>query len=127
MTKSQALNAFWSSFGWPAINEQSDVDETTAHDMGLDVKRIEYEDSTGDYTGPVALTASLYHYSGAWTEVREKAQEIRDAIDQGYIAPIDGGYLWIKARNPFTIDSVPANAGWRRVILNIEVDYLTAK
>ena len=126
MTKSQALYNFWSSFGWPAINEQSDVDEDTMEILGDGKRRIEYEDSTGDYTGPVTLTASLFHYSHAWTEVKAKAQQIREYIGNGYLAPIDGGYLWIKARNPFTMDSAPSDVGWRRIVLNIEADFLTA-
>lgn len=126
MTKSQALYEFWASFGWPAINEQSDIDEATAKVLGFDKKRIEYEDKTGDYTNSVALTASLFHRSTSWEEVKAKAQEIRDFIDQGYRIPIDGGYIWIKAQNPFTLDSAPADIGWRRIVLNIEVDFLTA-
>ena len=127
MTKSQALYAFWASFGWPAIDEQSDVDEEAAKDLGLDVRRIEYEDSTGDYTGPVALTASLFHHSPSWTEIKAKAEEIRAFIGVGgYRTAIDGGYLWITARNPFTQDSAPADQGWRRIILNIDAHFLTA-
>ena len=132
MTKSQALYSFWASFGWPAINEQSDISEETAWALGLDKKRIEYEDSTGDFTGSVALTASLFHYSESWAEVRAKALEIREFIGHGYRVPIDGGYLWIKARNPFTTDGSgssdykDSDKSWRRVILNIEADFLTA-
>lgn len=126
MTKAQALYSFWSSFSWPAVNEQSDIDETTAAELGFDNRRIEYENRTGDFTGPVALTASLFHRSTSWAAINAKAEEIRAFIGQGYKMPIDGGYLWITAQNPFTQDSAPADIGWRRIVLNINANFLTA-
>lgn len=125
MTKEQALHAFWASFGWPAVNEQSDIDETTAKEMGMDVRRIEYEVRTGDYDQPLALTASLFHRSTSWTDINDKAQQIREFIGTGYRIAIDDGYLWITAGNPFTSDEAPANIGWRRIILNISANFLT--
>ena len=125
MTKEQALHAFWASFGWPAVNEQSDIDEATAKELGMDVKRIEYEVRTGDYDQSLALTASLFHRSTSWAEINDKALEIREFIGSGYRASIDGGYLWITAGNPFTSDEAPADIGWRRIVLNINANFLT--
>ena len=125
MTKEQALHAFWDSFGWPAVNEQSDIDEATAKELGMDVRRIEYEVRTGDYDQPVALMASLYHRSTSWTEINDKAKQIREFIGSGYRIPIDGGYLWIAANNPFSSDATTADIGWRRIILNINANFLT--
>ncbi len=126
MTKRQAIHTFWSSFDWPAINEQSDIDEDTAKELGFDTRRIEYEFRSGDYSEPVALTASLFQRSDSWTDIDAKAREIRAFINHGYREPIDGGYLWITAGNPFTNDEAPAETGWRRVILNINAHFLTS-
>ena len=126
MTKRAAIHAFWAQFGWPCINEQSDIDEATAQELGFDKKRIEYEFRAGDYTEPIALTASLFHRSTSWTEIDAKADEIRATIGQGYKTPVDGGYLWITAGQPFTNDEAPADVGWRRIVLNINVNFLTS-
>jgi hypothetical protein len=37
-----------------------------------------------------------------------------------------GGYLWITAGQPFTGDEAPADAGWRRVVISINVNFLTS-
>ena len=126
MTKSQALYNFWASFGWPAINEQSDISEETAWALGLDKKRIEYEDSTGDFTGSVALTASLFHYSESWAEVRAKALEIREFIGHGYRVPIDGGYLWIVRGQPFAQRMNDEDDMIRRIYIMLNAEFLTA-
>ncbi len=127
MTKEQALYAFWSSFGWPAVDEQSDIDEDAAEEMGLRNQRIEYEVRTGDWTQPIALTGSLFHRSTSWAVVTQKAKEIEDFLGVGgYRMRVDGGYLWITRSNPFLSHDAPSDPSERRVILNINANFLTA-
>jgi len=128
MDKAQALDGFWSGFGWPAFNEQGNYDELSAADLGIEDRYILYEVQTGDYTSEIALTAQLFHRSVSEETVSRKAQEIADFIGfGGKVLPIDGGWLWIKRGNPF---SQPlrdeSDPDWRRTIINISVDFLTA-
>lgn len=123
MDKSQALSYFWNSFGWTALDEQGDYDERERLEIGD--RYILFENQTGDYTGPVSLTASLYHRSSSWETISLKMQEIADAIGQGTRLVIDGGYLWIKRQNPFSRHMEDQSRDWRRILLNIEVDFLT--
>lgn len=128
MNKSQALYSFWSQFDWEAIDEQSAYDEAVAEKLGLKDRYITFENQTGDYTEPIALTASLWHRSTSFDTVTKKMQEIEDFIGVGgYRTPIDGGYLWITRRNPFSQHG-PAESGYdmRRIILNIQAAFLTA-
>lgn len=128
MNKAQALQSFWSSFGIPAVDEQSAYDDMTMEALGNPPMYITYEVQTSNLGEPTALTASIWKRSTTWAAVQEKADEIAAYIGWGgKVLPIDGGYLWVKLRQPFAQriftdqdDSI------RRMYLNISVDYLTA-
>lgn len=129
MDKAQAINAFWSSFGWYAIDEQSAYDEDTLKDMNITYPYISYETVTGNMTGgEVALTASLWDKSTSWLEISKKADEVADAIGYGgKIIKIDDGYLWLKLGSPFAQRMpVESNDSIRRIYINITAEYLTA-
>lgn len=128
MDKIQALDAFWNSFSWPAIDEQSAYDEGTFEALGIGDRYITYEVSTSNFGEPVALTASLWHQSTRWEEISQKADEIAEYIGYGgKLIKIDGGYMWIKLGTPFA-QRMPVEDKllMRRIYLNISVDYLTA-
>lgn len=128
MDKAQALYSFWSSFDWPALNEQGSYDEVNLSDLDIEDRYILYEVQTGDYQTEIPLTASLFHHSMSEETVSKKAQEIADYIGEGVkVFTIDGGYLWIKRRNPFSQPMRDeSNPDWRRTIINISVEFLTA-
>lgn len=128
MDKAQALYNFWSGFDWPALNEQGNYDEVNMADLGVDDRYIMYEVQTGDFTADIALTASLFHRSMSDETVSRKAKEIEEYIGiGGKVIPIDGGYLWVKRRNPFSQPMRDeSNPDWRRTIINISVEFLTA-
>lgn len=127
MDKTQALYQFWNSFGWPALDEQGDYDEKDLADLNIDDRYIMYEVKTGDYSGPVLLTASLFHRSALWEVISQKAQEISDYIGQGLCMQIDNGYIWIKRSNPFAQHMADTQEQtMRRIVLHIEVDFLTS-
>ena len=128
MNKAQALQSFWSSFGIPAVDEQSAFDDMTMEALGNPPMYITYEVQTSNLGEPTPLTASIWKRSTTWAAVQEKAEEIAAYIGWGgKVFPIDGGYLWVELRQPFAQriftdqdDSI------RRMYLNISVDYLTA-
>lgn len=133
MNKVQALAAFWDSFGWNAFDENS-VPEEYPTGVKLVPPYITYQvatDSLNDYG--IALTASLWHKSPdtltkvGWAEVTLKSEEISAAIGRGgKVMPYEGGYLWIKRGSPFAQRmSDPEDDLIRRIVLNIEAEYLS--
>ena len=128
MDKAQALHSFWSSFSWDAIDEQSAYDTKTMEDFGSPDRYITYEVATGSLGEPVALSASLWLHSTSWAVISQKADEIAAYIGYGgRMIPVDNGYLWIKLGNPFA-QRMPdeSERDFRRILLNISVDFLTA-
>lgn len=128
MDKAQAIHTFWSSFDWEAIDEQSAYDTGTMKDLGDPDRYITYEVITGSLGNPLMLTASLWHRSTSWATITNKADEIAAYIGYGgLVFAVDGGRLWIKLGQPFA-QRMAAEAGYdmRRIVLSIEVDYLTA-
>lgn len=128
MDKDQAIHAFWDGFEWPAIDEQSSYDEETMKELGITDRYISYEVMTGSLGNPLQLTASLWLRSTAWDVITRKKKEIAAYIGYGgKVIVVDDGKLWIKLANPFG-QRMPAESGydWRRIVLTIEVDFLTA-
>ena len=127
MNKASALNTFWSSFGIPAIAENSSYDEQVMEGFGDPDLYITYEIATGNVEASVALTASIWHRSTSSETIEEKQQEIADYIGYGgRTVKVGGGYLWVKLRQPFAQEAESGNNDLRRMLLNIEADFLTA-
>ena len=121
MTKGQAIQQFWESFGLPAY------DEPTVPDDAL-FPYITYSVHTGSLGDLCIVNASLWYKSYSWKEISEKTEEISKAI--AHMNPpsiaIDGGRLYITKGVPFaqrmreeTDDSI------RRMLLNINYEFLT--
>jgi len=123
MDRAQALQTFWSSFGLTAIDEQSAYDTT----IPMPDKYITYEVQTANIPGTVFLTASLWYKSTSWAAISQKADDIAQYIGYGgKVLPVAGGFLWIKLGSPFAVRMAVEQDNFRRIILNISVDYLTA-
>ena len=123
MNKAQAIHNFWSSFDLLAIDENSAYDEQN----DLPSEYITYEVQTANIGEPVAITASLWYKSTKWAEITQKADEIAAYIGYGgKVIPIDGGYMWVKLGSPFSQRMAVEDDVIRRIILNINVDFLTA-
>lgn len=123
MNKAKAIHEFWSSFGLTAIDEQSAYDEN----IDLPANYITYELQTSSFDSEVALTASLWYYTTSWVEITQKADDIAEYIGYGgRIIKVDGGYIWIKLGQPFAQRMAVEQENYRRIILNITVDFLTA-
>lgn len=123
MNKAQALQQFWSSFDLLAIDEQSAYDEG----MELPSKYITYEVQMSDFGEPLQLSASVWYYSTSWMEITQKVNEIAESIGYGgKMIKVDGGYVWIKLGRPFAQRMSAEQENFRRYVLNISVDFLTA-
>lgn len=121
MDKHQALYAFWSSFGIPAYDQYTVPD-------GAALPYLTYEDITDSLGTVVHMTSSLWYRSPSWTEISRKAQEIADAIEAMYpiTIPLDTGRLYLARGTPWAQRmNDPDDGGLRRVVLNLQAEYLT--
>lgn len=128
MDSSEALNAFWNSFGWEAIDEMSSYDEGAIEALNIPDHYITYEVQIGELGEPVALTGSLWHRSTSWALIEAKAQQICRTIGEGGIKqPYTGGQIWITRRMP-SYQRMPdeSNYDMRRIIININAEFLSA-
>lgn len=119
MNAMQALQSFWAGFGLPAYDENTVPDNA-------EMPYITYESARGFFNNTVSMTASLWYYSPSWAAISAKEEQIADYITRGgrQIA-FNGGALWIKRGNIWAqrmADS--ADDMIRRIILNLEVEYL---
>ena len=121
MDKAQALHSFWSSFVWPAYDEYTVP-------TGSSMPYITYEVSTDSLDSPVSLTASLWCHSMSWAEISQKADEIAARLSAGgQVIKLDNGFLWLTPGSPFAqrMDE-PSDDSVRRIILNVQAEFLTA-
>ena len=130
MDKAQVLHLFWSSFGLPAIDENSAYDRAAMQEQGITFPYISYEVASGNLSEfNQQLTGNLWYRSTSWQAVSEKAQEIADAIGYGgKIYPVNGGYLRIMLPLNSIIYRRVADPddSIRRISFTIAVDFLTA-
>lgn len=124
MDSLKAINTFWNTF-------LKAYDENTVPESAMVVnggKYITYNVSTSYFDEPVMLSASLWYKSTSWAEITKKAEEIGETIGiGGMVIPCDDGYIWIKRGVPFSQRMSDEDDTIRRIYINIEVEYLTAK
>lgn len=121
MDKHQALFSFWSSFGLPAYDQYTVPD-------GATLPYITYEDLTDSLGNVVNMTASLWYRDQSWAAISRKAQEIADAIEamDPITLPLDTGRLYLTRGTPWAQRmNEPDDSGIRRVVLNLQAEYLT--
>ena len=121
MNKVQALNSFWNSFGIPAYDENTVPDD-------VEMPYITFEVSTGRIEDAISLSASLWYRSQSWSEITEKADEIGQALNEMPSAiKLDNGRLYLYQGSPFQMRMAePDDAGVRRILLNVQTEFLTA-
>lgn len=129
MNKAQAIQAFWSSFGLEAY------DENTVPDKIPD-KYITYSVATDSLDRVVNLTASIWERNtNSWAFVEETADEIARVLEQrdfsnlGTAAPsipIDNGRVFLTKGSPFAQRLAdPGSDLTRRIYLNVQAEFLT--
>lgn len=124
MNKYQALQYFWSLFDWAAYNENTVPDDALEKNNG---KYITYEAAADSIGQTMVLSASLWHKSTSWTEIHAKAQEVSEYIELHFPPeiPVDGGYVKIRKGTPFASDMADEDDTIRRVLLQVQVEFLT--
>ena len=126
MTKDQVIHAFWSSFGLKAYDENTVSTGTSAGEQPA-MPYITYNLTLDGTMERTVMTASLWYRSTSWLEIDAKAEEISE-----YLTPprtpfvCDNGRIWIKkGRNFAQRMKDPDDNMVRRIVLRIEVEYLT--
>lgn len=128
MDKMQALYSFWSSFGIPAIDEQSAYDEKYMEQLGITFPYISFEASVSEIDEPVALSADIWYRSTSWAGIEAKVQEIAAAIGYGGVkVNYDDGQIWIMRGTPaYQRMSAENSFDIRRIHININAEFLSA-
>ena len=121
MDKSQAIDNFWNRFGLPAYDENTVPDDAA-------LPRITYSVETDSLDNQLLLTASIWYRSKSWKDASKKAEEIGEYITK-MMPPtiqIDTGRLYIAKGTPFAQRMTDPDDSIRRILLNIDAEFLTA-
>lgn len=121
MNKSQAINAFWNSFGIPAYDENSVPD-------GATFPYITYAEATDSLDNVVYLTASIWDKSTSWQNVTLKSEEVARKLGEYgfYRMKLDNGYVWLVKGSPFAQRMGDTDDRIKRIFLNVQAEFLTA-
>ena len=123
MNKFEAIQAFWSSFGLKAY----DASTVPTGDLKPEYPYITYDVTVGSLGEYTAMSASIWYYGSGWSAAVTKMTEIETAIGRGGVMlPCDGGAVWIKRGSPFAQRTPDPNDMIRRILLNIEAEFVTA-
>lgn len=118
MDKEQTLNQFWNSFGVPAYDNYTVPDDAA-------FPRITYDVTVNDFGIPTSLFASIWDRNTSWGRITELAHEIDSRLSEGgQMVSYEDGALWIKKGNPFQQRMGDPDDTIRRIIVNIEIEYL---
>lgn len=121
MTKAEALQTFFSSFGLTAYTSTSVPDDVI-------FPYLTYELITGAWGDEqAAITVNLWFYTESEAVPNAKAEEISKAIGLGgEILPCDDGVIWIKRGSPWCQSlSDETSRTIKRRYINITAEYLT--
>lgn len=121
MTKSQALQTFFSSFGMTAYTSTSVPDDVIFPYLTYDLITGAWGDEQA------AITVNLWFYTESEAIPNAKAEEISKKIGLGGITiPCDDGIIWIKRGSPWCQSLTDeTNKTIKRRYINITVEYLT--
>lgn len=121
--KAQILYKFWSSFDWPAYDEN-----TVPDDARNTYPRITYNVQTDSLGNPLALYASLWDYGTSWERLSKKTYEIAKAVADIYPSGIkfDIGRLYLTPGTPFAQRMSDENDMVRRIYINITAEFFSA-
>ena len=118
MDKEQALHSFWSQFG--TAYDRNTVPEDAA------LPRITYEVATDNFGAQNILMGSIWDRSTSWKSVTDILHSIEEALGYGgQTIKYDRGLLWVKRGMPFAQRMADEDDSIRRIVINIEVEYLS--
>lgn len=121
----QAQQAFWASFGWPAYDDQTTFTEGDEPAY----PHITYECADGDFGAEMQLSIHLWNRSGSWATIKQKAAEIKEALNGGgKKLDTDSGQIWLKIPDgvvfsrPFPTGS--SDEYVQRIMINVLAEFL---
>ena len=121
MDREQALHQFWSGFDVPAYDSSTTPDNAP-------FPRITYDVTVNEFGIPTSLYGSIWDKNTSWGRIIGIAHKIDSRLSEGgCMVAYDGGVLWIKKGNPFQQRMGDPDDTIRRIIINIEVEYLEGK
>lgn len=120
MTKAQALDKFFNVFlsSYPVTSVPDDV----KFPYGT------YEVQTGSFgDAPVSIVYSMWFHTNSEKIPNEAVEDVRSAIGRGgVILACDGGAMWVKRGEPFSISTNLQNDNSVKTRqINITIEYLT--
>lgn len=119
MTKSEALQRFWSSFTLPAYEENSVPDDAT-------YPYITYEAQSDSFGSELYLTGNIWYRTTSWILPNGLAETISQRLTGGYQQACDGGGMLIFKGQPFAQRmGDDRDDQIKRILLNITVEFLT--
>lgn len=121
MTKSQALQTFFSSFGMAAYTSTSVPDDVIFPYLTYDLITGAWGDEQA------AITVNLWFYTESEAIPNAKAEEISKKIGLGGITiPCDDGIIWIKRGSPWCQSLTDeTNKTIKRRYINVTAEFLT--
>ena len=124
MTKEAALQAFFSSFGLPAYEENA---VPTGEDPPA-FPYLTYSVATDSFGTDVPLSCSLWYRDTSWKAANAKTREISEDIGiGGKLLPCDGGSIWIRRGSPFAQSmGDESDELIKRKYINITAEFFTA-
>ena len=118
MDKQQALYQFWNSFGIPAYDENTVLDEA-------EMPYITYNVVTGSIGDVAVMSASVWYRTNSWTYLDDMSNRISKYIGMGgLMLPIDDGTIWINKSSPFA-QRMSDDGEVKRTLLQIAAEYIT--
>jgi hypothetical protein len=121
MDRERALHKFWSSFGVPAYDSSTVPDDAP-------LPRITYEVQVNGWGEITLIYGSIWMKSTGWKEITSVADKIDSRLSEGgQTIRYDDGMLWIKKGSPFMQRMSDPDDTIRRILVNIEVEYLEGK
>ena len=122
----QAQHAFWTSFGWPAYDDQTTFTEGDQPAY----PHITYESADGDFGAEMQLSIHLWDRSGSWAGIKQKAAAVKAALKEGGVKlNTDSGQIWLKIPDgvnfsrPFATGS--SDELVKRIMINVSAEFLT--
>lgn len=122
MDKAQAIQNFWSRFGWQAFSENS----VPTGDNAPGLPYITYSVSVDSIGYPVSLSGVLWDRNTSWQRLTKKADEIADYLDEIYPIKINKGYMYLTPGSPFAQRmSGESDDMVKSILINIQAEFLT--
>lgn len=119
MDKEQALQSFFQSFGIPAYDENTVPDDAP-------LPRVTYQSITDNFNVQNVLGASIWDRNKSWKSVTDILHQIENELGYGGTTiRYNNGLLWLYRGVPFAQRMGDEDDSIRRIVLNIEVEYMS--